>query len=234
MKSAAAIIVAAGRSKRMGRLGDKIWIRIAGRPVLFYSVAAFLKAGVQRIIIAVKPGAVNTTRIRIRRFFGRAAGSIDVVDGGRERQDSVWNGIAAAGTDFVLVHDAARPAVTADLIRDIFRQTRVHGACVPVVPVSDTLKRVEGGFVRKTASREGLYGVQTPQGFRRQVLREAIVRARRRGLAATDCSALVEHLGKKVVVTPGDSGNIKLTRPEDLKLLRAILRATRKNSIFNL
>lgn len=208
----------------MGRLGDKIWIRIAGRPVLFYSVAAFLKAGISRIVVVVRREEVERARRRIRATFAKQSEGIDVVAGGRERQDSVWNGISSVDVDFVLVHDAARPAVCPDLIHEIDRQAHVHCACVPGVPLNDTLKKIEGRFVRKTESRAGLYRIQTPQGFRRDLLRRAILSARRKGLILTDCSALVESLGGKVAVAAGDPANLKLTRPEDLKILEAILK----------
>lgn len=220
----AAVIVAAGRSRRMGRLGDKIWINVAGRPVLFYSIRAFLRAGVPRIIIAARPGHLEKIRRFVRAAFPpRAASRVLVVRGGRERQDSVWNGIAAASAEFVLVHDAARPAVSPALIKSVLAVTRKRGACVPAVPVADTLKRLDGNRVRETVSRSGLFGVQTPQGFRSRTLAAAILAARRKRLVATDCATLVEALGKKVMAVPGNPSNIKLTRPADLEVLNRIL-----------
>src|SRR3990167_8856375 len=205
----AGIVVAAGRSKRMGRLGDKTWIRISDRPVLFYSLKAFRAAGIRRVVIGVRPGSVEGPRRRLRSFSPAKLPDLTVVAGGRQRQDSVWNGLEAVETDTVLVHDAARPAVSPDLISRICRLAIRFGACVPVVPVIDTLKRVRGRRIIRTESREGLYGVQTPQGFQTKVLREAIREARRRGKVVTDCSAAVELLGKPVMATPGDPANIK-------------------------
>lgn len=234
--SMAAVIVAAGSSKRMGRLGDKIWIPIAGRPVLFYSIAAFLKAGIRQIVVAARPDRVDFVRRRIRKFPASSGAKISVVPGGKERQDSVWNALcaveSAAGlgrSAIVLVHDAARPAVTSALIRSVFRAAVRHGASVPALPVADTLKRISGGRVRQTENRVGLFAVQTPQAFRRDWLLCAIASARRRRFIATDCAALVERLGKKVAAVPGDPANLKLTRPTDLLLLKHILRLNRRH-----
>ena len=221
--SVAAVIVAAGRSKRMGRLGDKIWIKIAGRPILFYSLRAFLRAGMKTMVVVVRPEDVRLAASRISRWFRSPRADIRVVAGGCERQDSVWNGITAAGAEYVLVHDAARPAVRPDLIRTIFLAARADGAAVPVVPVIDTLKCVSGSKIVRTETREGLYGVQTPQGFRRDVLCKSISAARRKNFVATDCSALVESLGKKVTAVPGDPTNLKLTTPEDVWIFRKLL-----------
>lgn len=218
-----AVIVAAGKSRRMGRIGNKIWIHVAGRPILFYSIDAFLKAGIRRIVVVVKSSNVKRTFTRLRAAFPAHRCALKVVAGGRERQDSVWNGISATDTNLVLVHDAARAGVSPSLIRSVRRLADARGACVPVVALSDTLKRVSGRIVQRTESRTGLYGVQTPQGFRRELLLRAILAAKQKGLVATDCSALVESIGGKVTVTPGEPANLKLTRPADLKILRAIL-----------
>lgn len=221
--SVAAIVVAAGRSKRMGRLGDKVWIRIAGRPVLFYSLTAFVKAGVRRIVVVTRPEETGRVRSCLKKFQVPRGVILEVAPGGRERQDSVWEGLQSVGTDLVLVHDASRPAVSPSLIREVCKESGRSGACVPVVPLNDTLKRVAGRTVLRTESRSGLYGVQTPQGFRRDWLRRAIETARRRKVLGTDCSALVELLGKKITTVPGDPANLKLTRPADLKILHQIL-----------
>ncbi len=221
MSDLSAVIVAAGHSKRMGRLGDKIWIHVAGRPVLFYSLRSFLQSGVRRIVVVARPGDERRVQQFVRRAFPRA--DICVVAGGSVRQDSVRNGVSACGTDFVLIHDAARPAVSPAMIRAVVRETRRSGACVPAVPVADTVKRVLRGRVVRTEDRSELFAVQTPQGFRRAWLLQALDRARREKITATDCSALVERMKKRVRIVAGDPRNLKLTSPSDLIVLKSIL-----------
>ncbi len=219
--STAVILVAAGRSNRMGRSGDKVWKAVAGRPILFYSILAFLKAGLRDLVVVVRPGQRGLATRRLKAVTSRAR--LTVVEGGKERQDSVWNGATASAAEFVLVHDVARPAVSVRVIRAVWEGSVRHGACIPVVPANDTLKRISRNRVVSTVDREGIFCVQTPQGFRRSILLEALTTARTRGWRGTDCAGLVEKLGRPVIAVVGDQTNLKVTRPEDLRIFERLL-----------
>ncbi|HEY7118733.1 MAG TPA: 2-C-methyl-D-erythritol 4-phosphate cytidylyltransferase, partial [Tepidisphaeraceae bacterium] len=154
-----------------------------------------------------------------------------VVPGGSERQDSVRAGLDALGfgCEWVIVHDAARPLITCDLVQRGLHTVRRHRAAVAAVPVRDTLKRVheqaEGRLVRETVSRDRLWAAQTPQLFQQPVLRQAFQAAGRRAAQFTDDASLVEAMGWPVAVFEGASDNLKVTYPEDLPLVEALLRA---------
>jgi 2-C-methyl-D-erythritol 4-phosphate cytidylyltransferase len=147
-----------------------------------------------------------------------------VVAGGLKRQQSVALGLQALRRcDVVLVHDGARPLVTADIIERVVEAAVEHGAAVPAVPVRDTIKRVDGDRVVETLNRDELRAVQTPQGFRYELLVQAHERAREEGFYGTDDATLVERLGHPVAVVPGSPENLKITTPEDLLLAEALL-----------
>jgi 2-C-methyl-D-erythritol 4-phosphate cytidylyltransferase len=213
-----AIIVAAGRSERMGGL-DKLLQPLAGRPLIAHTVAAF--AGhpeIQELIIV----ASQTNRAAIETLAHALAPDARVVLGGDRRRDSVHSGLAAlSDSDYVVVHDGARPLVTAELISAALEGARETGASLCAVPVSDTLKRVEdNGLVRSTVSREALWQAQTPQAFEIGLLRRAHLAT---DIDATDDAALIEFLGEPVRVVPGSAANLKVTTPEDLRLAEALL-----------
>ncbi len=144
-----------------------------------------------------------------------------VIMGGKERQDSVYNGWRSLdpGTEIVVVHDGVRPFVPPDLISEIIEAARDFGAAIAAIPISDTVKKVSAdGRVERTVDRAGLWRVQTPQAFRYSLLGEAFQKARADGFYGTDEGALIERLGKEVKVIPGSELNIKITRSEDLIL----------------
>ncbi len=218
----AALIVAAGRGARMGAAGPKALLPLGGTSILARAVAAFAaRPRVARLIVVVAdPGAA-------RAALGDQAGRVVLVLGGEERQDSVLRGLEALEeAAIVLVHDAARPLVPAALIDAVIDAAIAHGAAVPVLPVVDTVKRIgPDGAVVATVRRDDLRLVQTPQGFRTDLLRAAYARAAREGVRATDDAGLVERCGGRVVVVPGSPRNIKITTPADLALAEALLRA---------
>jgi 2-C-methyl-D-erythritol 4-phosphate cytidylyltransferase len=148
-----------------------------------------------------------------------------VVAGGVERQESVARGLAAVPqtAPWILVHDGVRPCITPALVRRIVDATRAHGAAIAALPIVETLKRGVEGWVKETVPRDGLWVIQTPQGFRADLLREAHRRATADGVLGTDDAALVERLGTAVRLVPGLPGNVKITRPEDLPLARQLL-----------
>lgn len=219
MKSATVIIVAAGRGERFG--GNKPFAMLGGKPILDWSLETFqAHADVGAVILVLPPGRNGGD---FRRRYPKIHA---VVPGGKERQDSVLRGFgwaAAEMGDVVLIHDGARPFVSADLVGRIIRAAAAGGAAIPVLPVTDTIKRVRDGGVVETLDRSELAAVQTPQGFKRGVLAAALDKAVRDGYVGTDEAALAERAGYPVHVVPGDPGNIKITRPEDLKLAEALL-----------
>ena len=157
---------------------------------------------------------------------------LDVVDGGAERADSIQKALEKVKPeiDFVAVHDAARPCIADEWISEIFATAEKTGAAIPAIPVGGTLKRVAGGTIVETVSREGLWEAQTPQVFRRDLLLKAY--AQRGGFDATDDAQLVERLGHKVNIVPGSAVNLKITTREDLRLAELALKALPKPKLL--
>jgi len=205
----------------MGR--KKQDIALGGRPILGWTVAVLQRAPeVRGIVVAVPAEDVATWRRRLR-DYGKVRA---VIAGGGERQESVARGLAVVPPEvpWVLVHDGVRPCITPALVGRVVAAARVHGAAIAALPVAETLKRGREGWVTETVPRDGLWGVQTPQAFRAALLRDAHRRAAADGALGTDDAALVERLGVPVQLVPGLAGNVKITRPEDLRLARALLR----------
>lgn len=216
---ASAVVLAAGAGSRFG--GGKVWAPLRGRFLLWHSVAAFSRvAGIGELVVVVRPGDEG----RAGGLGGELPLPLRVIPGGERRADSARAGLAAASGDYVLVHDGARPLVTPELIARVLQAAKAHGAAVPVVPVPDTVRYVEGAFLRPTAvEREGLVVIQTPQGFRRELLAEGYALAARQGVDLPDDAAAVLLLGHPVAVVPGDPANLKVTRPQDLVLAERLL-----------
>jgi 2-C-methyl-D-erythritol 4-phosphate cytidylyltransferase/2-C-methyl-D-erythritol 2,4-cyclodiphosphate synthase len=223
-----AILVAAGRSSRMG--SDKLWADLWGRPTWRWSLDALLATpGVGRIAIAVGPDAVDRFREALP---PDAADRCLVVPGGSARADSVIAGLWAltgAGHDdstLVLVHDAARPAVTPELIAAVAEAAAGgEAAVIPVVPVTDSLKRIRNDRVVAPVEREEVAAAQTPQAARLGALRASIEEAHAWGRPITDDAGALAAAGVPVHTVPGDPTNRKLTGPSDLVAMRAVLAA---------
>ncbi|HWQ62067.1 MAG TPA: 2-C-methyl-D-erythritol 4-phosphate cytidylyltransferase [Negativicutes bacterium] len=220
-----AIIAAAGSGRRMGREINKVFLPLAGQAVLARSVAAVAACPeVDSLIIVVAPGE----EARAAEVLAPLALSLpwQVVAGGRERQHSVANALAAvpADADFILIHDGARPLVDAAAIDAAIDAAREHGAAGVAVPVKDTIKTVDdAGCIAATPDRNTLWAIQTPQVFAAPLLHRAYAAAAQGGVLATDDAALVERLGHKVRIVPGSYRNLKITTPEDLTVARALL-----------
>lgn len=225
-----AIVVAAGRSTRMGG-ADKLAVEIDGRPLLAWTLAALVAAPeVTRVVVVTSA----ERRAEIAATDWLPAAVINVVAGGERRQESVHAGFVALDRDgsdetgVVLVHDAARPLVTPELVAAVADATARHGAAIPIVPIAETIKRIEGDLVGATVDRTGLGTAQTPQGARRDLLREAYRRFPANGSATfTDEAALLEACSIAVHVVPGDPGNLKVTLPADLQRAAAALTGSR-------
>jgi 2-C-methyl-D-erythritol 4-phosphate cytidylyltransferase len=218
-----AIIVAAGSSRRMGF--DKLFALLGGKPVIAHTLNAFERADCVDEIILV--GRVE--RLPELQEFVRCAGLRKVrhvVAGGQHRQDSVRAGLnlLAPGVRYVAVHDAARPLITAEQIGRVLELARQHGAASLAEPITDTLKRAdENRFVSVGIDREGLYAMQTPQIFSRDLLVDAYAAVAANKLSVTDEVSAVEYLGAKVLLVPNDQFNLKITFPRDLLLAESFL-----------
>jgi 2-C-methyl-D-erythritol 4-phosphate cytidylyltransferase len=211
-----AIIVAAGRSSRFKGKLSKVLLEINSKPVIYYSLRALEKyPDVKEIIVVASPKNIKEISRIISRYKIKKVKKI--VLGGRERQDSVSNGLNSLSPDcdFVLIHDGARPFINKHLISSSFAAAKRCGAAVIGVPVKATVKRAGTNFwVKETVERDGLWEIQTPQVFKKGLILKAHKKAAR--LKVTDDSMLVERLGAKVKIVLGSYDNIKITNPEDL------------------
>ncbi len=205
-----AIIVAAGKGTRMGANVDKLWLEVAGRPVVAHTWKQFNDAtSIDHIILVVRDGMQGEFN-QLAKLF-RFEKTFRLVVGGVERQDSVWNGLeAAAGAEIVAIQDAARPCTTAELIAATIQAARETGAAVAAQPVTDTIKETaDGQLISRTVDRSKLWSVQTPQTFRLEVIRRAIAAARAQHLNLTDDTAACELIGQPVRLVPSKSPNPK-------------------------
>lgn len=220
------IIVAAGKSERMGADVDKAFLSLGTRPALAYSLMAFEQCPmIDGVILVVRKDRLDSARGLVQ-VFG-CAKVRKIVAGGSTRQMSVRNGLAELGddVDIVAIHDGARPCVTARIIEETIRSAKRHGSGVAAVKVADTIKEAERNMVvTRTVDRTKLWAVQTPQTFNLELLNKAYDFIEKKKLAVTDEASAVEVLGEKVYLVPSSWSNIKLTTPEDLSLAAMILK----------
>jgi 2-C-methyl-D-erythritol 4-phosphate cytidylyltransferase len=213
-----AVVPAAGSGERLAAGAPKAFVNLGGRPMLEWALAGLRDSGVvDSVVVAVPPGRTDEAKL----VFG---GEAVIVAGGADRTESVRLALAAVGDpDFVLVHDAARALTPPSLIaRVVHALESGHAAVVPALPLTDTIKSVDAnGVVLGTPERAGLRAVQTPQGFRADVLRRAYERAGGGGF--TDDASMVEQFGGQVQVVEGDPLAFKITTPMDLLLAEAVL-----------
>lgn len=218
------VIPAAGIGKRMNSAKPKQFLELNSKPILAYTLEKFAKiTKVSEIVVSTSKDCFwEVEQIISKINFG----NFKIVEGGRERQDSVFNGLKACeNKDFVLVHDAVRPFVTEDEILKVLKKSQEFGAAILAVKVKDTIKFAENGLVKKTPNREKLWLVQTPQGFSFEILFEAERRAKEFNFYSTDESALVENFfpNQKIAIVEGSYSNLKITSPEDLILAEKFL-----------
>jgi 2-C-methyl-D-erythritol 4-phosphate cytidylyltransferase len=221
-----AIIVAAGIGKRMGANVDKLWLEVAGRPVVAHTWKQFNDAAcVDEIILVVRDGMqAEFQKLAAENKFQKP---FKLVVGGAERQDSVWNGLEALSlkTEIVAIQDAARPCTTAELIAATIAAARETGAAVAAQQVTDTIKETtDGKIISRTVDRSKLWSVQTPQTFRVEVIRKAIATARAKNLVLTDDTAACELIGQPVQLVKSHSPNPKVTVPADLPFVESLLK----------
>ena len=217
-----AIIVAAGRGERLGGDTPKAFVDIAGKSLLRRSAEALAASGEVGALIVVAPAGYE---VRARGETLSTGKLRAVVKGGATRQDSVRAGLGRTTPRdrVVLVHDAARPFVDGEVIARVLQGVRAHGAAIPVAPVVDTIKRLEGGRIGETVNRDSLGAAQTPQAFDRAALMGAYARAARAGVALTDEAMAMERERHPVAAVRGSAGNFKVTTKDDLDRARRLL-----------
>jgi 2-C-methyl-D-erythritol 4-phosphate cytidylyltransferase len=225
----AAVIPAAGVGRRMQQDIPKTYLSLAGKPILIHTLEVFEKVPeVHEVLVVVHPEDLEFCQEEILAPHPLKK-VLRVVPGGKERQDSVYNALKilkkeAEALEVILVHDGVRPLVTPILVGQVVAAARRHGAAILGIPCQDTLKRVSSRKeVLDTVDRRELWQVQTPQGFRATLLWQAYQEAMSRGFYATDEAALVEALGKPVMMVPGSPLNLKITTRDDLKMAEAFL-----------
>lgn len=225
VRKIAVIIAAAGSGKRMGGGIPKQYGRLGGISILARTVKAFADlSAIHYITIVTNEDYRGLCRKELGEL-GLLAKVGEILPGGLERQDSIYNAIRRLpdDADLVLVHDGVRPFVTGELICRVIAGAAEHGAAVAAVPVKDTVKVVEGSLLMRTLDRKSLYSVQTPQGFQKDVLVRAYDEAYKHNYYGTDDAFLVEKIGEKVHIIKGDYNNIKITTMEDIVFGEAII-----------
>jgi 2-C-methyl-D-erythritol 4-phosphate cytidylyltransferase len=222
----AVILVAAGKGIRMGANVEKLWLEVAGRPVIAHTWQRFNDAQcIGEIILVVRDGMQQHFMELAARFHFQKP--FRLVVGGAERQDSVYNGLASLSpeTKIVAIQDAARPCTSEALIAATIDAARETGAAVAAQAMTDTIKETsDGKTILRTVDRSKLWSVQTPQTFRVEVIRRALAEVRRRGLVLTDDTAACELIGQPVRLVPSVTPNPKVTVPGDLPFIETLLR----------
>ena len=223
-----AIIVAAGKGTRMGPDVDKLFLEVAGRPVVAHTWARFDHAAcIDEIVLVVRDTmqpafAELVAQLHLKKPYR-------LVVGGKERQDSVWNGLQALDrrAKVVAIQDGARPCTTEKLIADTIQTAQETGAAVAGQRVTDTIKESDDGMlIARTLDRSRLWTVQTPQCFRVEVIRRALAVVKGKGMVVTDDTAACEQIGQAVKLVESAMPNPKVTRPGDLAYVEALLRQT--------
>jgi 2-C-methyl-D-erythritol 4-phosphate cytidylyltransferase len=230
MCKVAAIIPVAGKGKRFGGAQPKQYCKLGAYSILYHTLSNFLSVDkINLLVVVVSAGESERTKALLG-SEGVDLNRLVFVEGGRERQDSVANGldILPEEIDIVSVHDGVRPFIKPEIIRSSIAVAERDGACIVAVPVKDTIKEVKQNRVLKTLPRENLYQVQTPQTFKSTILKSAHKKAAREKYYTTDESALVEWAGYPVTIVPGEYRNIKITTQEDYQFALQLLKGEAK------
>jgi 2-C-methyl-D-erythritol 4-phosphate cytidylyltransferase len=219
-----AIIPAAGSGARMGGI-KKPYMDLAGKPILAHTLTIFQQCPLVNSIVVV---TAKDDEARCVQDVVTAYGidkSLSIVAGGDTRQESVFNALQelSSNTDVVVIHDAVRPFVTEEMILQSIDNANQYGSAIVAVPVKDTIKESDDGFVMKTLDRYRLWAIQTPQTFKYDLIMKAHLYARDNSIQATDDAFLIEQIGHKVKLIMGSYENIKITTPEDIVIAKAIL-----------
>lgn len=210
-----AIIPAGGTSSRFGK-SNKLLEKIGEKEVIKYTVEAFEKSNVDEIIICANISIIED----LQRILSDCK-KVRIIEGGASRQESVFNGIKACECDYVLIHDAARPMITTDLINTAIDEVVFKNALTVATKTIDTIKEVVDGKIVKTIDRSKLYNTQTPQAFRYDLIREA--HEKLSGQNFTDDAGMLEALGQTVYILNGSYKNIKITTQNDIDIAKVYL-----------
>ena len=228
--SAGAILLAAGQGRRLGH--DKSITAIAGRPVLAYGLEVLLGIrDIEKVVVAVRADVREEAKVWIGKNYPNDLKRVEVIVGGKERQDSVWEGLEAlgGGAEWAVVQDAARVLTTAGLIERVMAGAKKSGAAAAARKMSDTVREADGqGNVVRLLDREGLWRMETPQVVRGTILRQGLQKARAEGKTVTDCMAAAELAGVKGILVEATEPNLKITLPSDWQLAEVWLKAGSK------
>lgn len=231
MKSSV-IIPAGGVGKRFGAQVPKQFVELSGIPILIHTIRIFdTVEDVDSIVVAVHNEWFTHTKEIIKKYNCEKVK--EIIIGGQERQDSVFNGLlteTVKQSEIVLVHDAVRPFVSPSLVQKIINETEDFGAVIPGIPPKETVKEKSSkGLVVRTLERNKLSLIQTPQGFWTDIITSAFRKAKEANFQGTDEASLVEFIGYKVTIIDGEDENIKITTPFDLKVAELIMQEKMKN-----
>ncbi|MFF2459923.1 MULTISPECIES: 2-C-methyl-D-erythritol 4-phosphate cytidylyltransferase [Peribacillus] len=216
------VIPAAGQGKRMKAGKNKLFIELSGIPIIVYTLRVFEEdPDCRGIILSINPAEKDYFSQLIAAYGLKKVKKL--VMGGKERQQSVYNGLQHAGEEIVLVHDGARPFINVGQISELTTAASLHGGAVIAVPVKDTIKKASNDKVVETVERSSLWAVQTPQAFRVSILKSAYEQAEAEAFLGTDDASLLERINEQVVIIEGNYDNIKITTQEDLYFAEAIL-----------
>lgn len=223
----AAVIAAAGLSSRMGGV-NKLFAPVCGVPVIAHTLMAFERcASIDEIIVVTTSESIIPVG-DICKEYGITKAT-HILCGGAERMDSVYAALlnVRPETEYVAIHDGARPLVRPELIAEVLECAYIHGASAPVVPIKDTIKVMDGTVIVTTADREKFGAVQTPQAFQLPLIKGALSKAVQDGVKLTDDCAALERMGMKIQSVAGYGDNIKITTPEDLTAAEAFMSQAR-------
>jgi 2-C-methyl-D-erythritol 4-phosphate cytidylyltransferase len=216
------VIPAAGQGKRMKAGKNKLFIELSGIPIIVYTLRVFEEdPDCRGIILSINPAEKDYFNQLIAAYGLKKVKKL--VMGGKERQQSVYNGLQHAEEDIILVHDGARPFINLGQISELTTAASLHGGAVIAVPVKDTIKKAANKEVVETVERSSLWAVQTPQAFRVSILKNAYEQAEAEAFLGTDDASLLERINEQVVIIEGNYDNIKITTQEDLYFAEAIL-----------
>ena len=223
-----AILLAAGKSKRLKGKIIKQFLMLKERYVVAYSLEVLLASlYIQHIILVVPKTWKGFVKEKIIKKYNLPDKRIQIIQGGRKRQDSTYQAIKKIPnkTQIVLIHDGARPFITKEMVALSINNARKYGACIFALPATNTIKMSkDGNIVKKTLERNKLWEVQTPQSFRYDLVKKAFEYAYKHNWYGTDTSSLIEHIGGKVRIILGRHRNIKITTPEDLVLAEEFIK----------
>lgn len=222
-----AIILAAGKSQRTGKI-NKLFYKIKGRPLIFYTILAFERhPQIKKIVLVARKEYFKKIRQLIKKY--RFKKIMAIIEGGKKRQDSALLGLKAVGEygakkgDLILFHNVANPLVSAKEISNVISAAKKYGAALLCQPLKDTLKMAKNNFIEKTIPRQNLWLAQTPQAIEYSLAKKALERAKKDEFCGTDDVSLVEKIGKKVAIVKTSYKNIKATTIEDLEIIQRLI-----------